>query len=34
MSSANVAAEIHFKLLNEKALSTEETCACEYVTLF
>ena len=34
MSSANVAAEIHFKLLNERALSTGETCTCEYVTLF
>ena len=33
MSSANIVAEIQFKLLNERILSTEETCTCEYVTL-
>ena len=32
MSSANIVAEIQFKLLNEKVLSTGEPC--EYVTLF
>ena len=33
MSSANVVAEIQFKLLNENALSTGEPCTCKYVTL-
>ena len=33
MSSANIAAEIQFELLNERALSTEEPCTCKYVTL-
>ena len=33
MGSANIFAEIQFKLLNERALSTREPCACEYVTL-
>ena len=32
MNSANVVAEIQLKLLNERALSTEEQCTCEYVT--
>ena len=30
MSSANIAAEIQFELLNERA---EEPCTCKYVTL-
>ena len=34
MSSANFAAEIQFKLLNERDLSTGEPCTCEDVTLF
>ena len=34
MSSANRVAEIQFKRLNERALSTGEPCTCEYVTLF
>ena len=33
MRSANVVAEIQFKPLNERALSTGEPCTCEYVTL-
>ena len=33
MSSANLFPEVHEKLRNERALSTEETCTCEYVTL-
>ena len=33
MSSANVVTEIQIKLLNERALSTEEPCTCKYVTL-
>ena len=33
MNSANVVAEIQFKLLNERALSTREPCTYEYVTL-
>ena len=33
MNSANVVAEIQFKLLNDRALSTGEPCAYEYVTL-
>ena len=33
MSSANLVAEIHLKLWNERALSTREPCTCEYVTL-
>ena len=33
MSSANIVAEIQFKLLNERVLSTGEPCTCEYVTL-
>ena len=33
MNSANVIAEIQLKLLNERVLSTEEPCTCEYVTL-
>ena len=33
MSSANLVAEIQFKLSNERALSTGEPCTCEYVTL-
>ena len=33
MNSANVVAEIQFKLLIERAVSTGEPCACEYITL-
>ena len=33
MSFANLVAEIHCKLCNERALSTREPCSCEYVTL-
>ena len=33
MSSANLVAEIHYKLWNKRALSTGETCTWEYVTL-
>ena len=33
LSSANIVAEIQFKLLNERVLSTGEPCTCEYVTL-
>ena len=33
MSSANLVAEIQFKILNERALSNGETRTCEYVTL-
>ena len=33
MSSANLVAEIHYKFWNKRALSTEEPCTCEYVTL-
>ena len=33
MNSANVVAEIQFKLLNESALNSGELCPCEYVTL-
>ena len=34
MSSANLVAEIHYKLRNKRALSTAgEPCTCEYVTL-
>ena len=33
MKSANVVAEIEFKFLYEKALSTGEPCTCEYVAL-
>ena len=33
MSSANIVAEILFKLLNERVLSTAEPCTSEYVTL-
>ena len=33
ISSANLAAEIHYKLWNKRALSTGEPCTCEYVTL-
>ena len=33
MSSSNIVAEIQFKLLNERVLSTGEPCTCEYVTL-
>ena len=33
MSFANLVAEIHYKLCNERALSTGEPCTCEYVTL-
>ena len=29
----NIVAEIQFKLLNEKVLSTGEPCTCEYVPL-
>ena len=32
-NSANVVAEIQFKLLNERALSTGETCTFEYASL-
>ena len=32
MISANVVTEIHKKLCNKRALSTEEPCICEYVT--
>ena len=32
-SSENVVAEMQFKLLNERAVSTGETCNCEYVSL-
>ena len=34
MSSANIVVEIQFKLLNERTLTSEEPCTCEYVTLF
>ena len=34
MNSANLVAEIHQKLCNERGLSTGEPCTCEYVTLF
>ena len=33
LSSANIVAEIRFKLLNERVLNTVELCTCEYVTL-
>ena len=33
MSPANLAAEIHEKLCNKRALSTGEPCTCKYVTL-
>ena len=33
MSSASLVAEIQFKILNERALSTGEPCTCEYVTM-
>ena len=33
MGSANIVAEIQFRLLNERVLSTGEPCTCEYVTL-
>ena len=33
MSSANIVAEIQFKLLNERVLSNEEPWTCEYATL-
>ena len=33
MSSADTAAEIKFKLLDERVLSTGEPCTCESVTL-
>ena len=33
ISSANIVAEIQFKLLNERVLSTGKPCTCEYVTL-
>ena len=33
MSSANLIAEIHWKLCNKKDLSTGGPCTCEYVTL-
>ena len=32
MSSANLVAEIHWKLCNKRALSNGEPCTCEYVT--
>ena len=33
MSSAILAAEIHWKIWNKRVLSTGEPCTCEYVTL-
>ena len=33
MSFANVVAEMQFKLLNERALSTGKPCTCKYVIL-
>ena len=33
MSSADLAADIHYKLCNTRVLSTGEPCTCEYVTL-
>ena len=33
MSSADLAAEIHYKFCNTRVLSTGEPCTCEYVTL-
>ena len=33
MNSGNLVAEIHWKLCNERALGTRESCTCEYVTL-
>ena len=34
VSSANLVAQIHWKLCNRRALSTGEPCTCEYITLF
>ena len=33
INSTNIVAEIRFKLLNERVLSTREPCTCGYVTL-
>ena len=33
MSSANIVAEIQFKLLNQRVLNTGDPCTCEYATL-
>ena len=33
VSSANLDAQIYYKLCNRRALSTGEPCTCEYVTL-
>ena len=33
VSSASIDAEIQFKLLSERVLTTGKSCTCEYVTL-